>query len=784
MSAVSEQSGHGSSDAAGPTNPMHTSIILDNNTSGFLRRQGNIAIGTGLHRKRYYRLDGSVLSKQATEHSPATWHANILGAEIAQHSKLCFSIFLKNVEHEDDARLVLYAKTEGCCHRWVECLQNAATRSLEKHYQIGEQIGEGGFASVRLGKCRKTGRVVAVKTIRKEKEFMTLYGREIAVIKRVDHDNIVKTFDLFETDKKIHIVMEYMAGGMLFEAIEDGIAFNEADVAQLMREVLHGIMYLHDNGVVHRDMKPENVLCTDSHPPWHVKIADFGLSKFTEKGAPSADMLMKTMIGTPEFIAPEIANRLEYTSKVDIWAVGMLMYNVVAGKLPFEDGEVDFIGKLRRGLKLNFPEEAWRSFSPDARSFTRALLCPDPEKRLTALAALVHPWLDNELRFGSSRFSSHGRFSRQVVASSDGFDAPALTRGRKSCFFLGKNKKPSWLVAFLAVRAMNRFLLLVRPPAQIELKAHQRKTGERLSGTTNIDEEDSEDSCPDFSPTSIKSTLHEGKDTDSGSHTGSFDSHSGHRAISSLASKLSHLHSPLHGPLHSPLHGAATESGTPSPRGTTSATRLLSVAPRKASGLLAGPMRKASGISSLLKAKEAGAPSRKGSFRNLFKGNAHANDTQSATSAASEFDQLLGLGDLGLQNVDDFGNESNDDDFDSDGPASFMGRKHMKMMKQSTPTKASLLSGSVSPLAGNSPLACSSPLASKKNQNRVSFAQGSRGNTGYKSRLQGNSALAQGSIMAKKGKGSASSNLTGPTYPLARSPENESNSSNSSKSLL
>lgn len=302
---------------------MRTSIILDNNISGFLRRHGHNGRTMGLRRKRFYRLDGAILSKHLSEHSPPVWHANVLGAVLTRHGKTHFSLVLKDpsAQEEDSSphasKLVLYARTEELCTRWVDCIHRAATRTLDQCYQVGDLIGEGGFASVRIGQCRRSDRIVAIKTIRKEREFMRLYGSEIAVLKRVDHINIVRTFDLFETDRKIHIVMEYMKGGMLFDAIEDGVRFSEADVAQLMREILHGVMYLHDNGIVHRDIKPENVLCTDKQPPWHVKLADFGLSKLSQNENASTDMLMRTMIGTPEFIAPEIAMQQEYTSKVD-----------------------------------------------------------------------------------------------------------------------------------------------------------------------------------------------------------------------------------------------------------------------------------------------------------------------------------------------------------------------------------------------------------------------------------------------------------------------------------
>lgn len=762
--------------------PMHTSIILDNNTCGFLRRQGYSTIGPGLHRKRFYRLDGSVLSKQAAETSPATWHGNVLGAEVAQHSKLCLSVSLKetSTESDDDSRLLLHAKTESSCQRWVQCLQNAASRSLEQHYRIGEVIGEGGFASVRLGQCRETQRVVAVKTIGKEQEYMQLYGREIAVIKKVDHSNIVRTFDLYETDKKIHIVMEYMSGGMLFEAIEDGIAFTEADVAQLMREILHGVTYLHDNGIVHRDLKPENVLCTDSHPPWHVKIADFGLSKFTQNGAPSTDMLMKTMIGTPEFIAPEIAKGDNYTSKVDVWAVGMLMYNVVTGKLPFDENEQDFIGKLRSGLQLTFPEEQWLHYSPDARLFTKALLCPDPDKRLTALGALVHPWLDNELRFGSSRFSAHGRFSR-VPAPLPDFDIPTIGKvgGRKSYLFGAKSpKKPSWVVAFIAVQAMNRFRRLVRSHAPLSLlvdgSAGERKPKEkkasRLSGTTTASDMDfSDDDVWELSPTSVRGYTNESLHSEQRRHS-SFENGTctGARNLKSIMTSMS----------QNSKHAAAAIPATPS-RGNNSA-RLLGVGPRAASGLLAGPLRKASGLisangparkgsglSSLLgKTKDAASPVRKGSFRALFKsGTGNDNDGMHATAAVAEFDQMLGLGDLGVETVDDEDNEIGFDSnhgLKSDGPASLFGAKHMRMMQ-----------------AGKVPAALS-PLAPASLRRPSTSARGGA-SFGYKSRLQEVSSLGRGPSMTKRGKGAAwnGGSATGTPSPLGRL-HNQSNNSFSS----
>jgi serine/threonine protein kinase len=730
------------------SNPMHTSIILDNNTSGYLRRQGNSTIGAGLHRKRFYRLDGSVLTKQATANSAATWHANVLGASVVQHPKLCFSVTLKDRSTDscEDTRLVLYAKTEKQCQQWVRCLDSAATRSLEKYYRIGEVIGEGGFASVRLGQCRATQRVVAIKTILKEQEYMQLYGREIDVIKRVDHPNIVRTFDLFETDKKIHIVMEYMSGGMLFEAIEDGVEFTEADVAQLMRELLHGLAYLHEKGIVHRDIKPENILRTDSQLPWHVKLSDFGLSKFSYNGAPSSDMLMKTIIGTPEFIAPEIAKNESYSSKVDLWAAGMLLYNCVCGVLPFAADEQDFVGQLRRGLDLTFPEEQWKKFSPEAQQFTKALLCPNPDRRLTALGALVHPWLDNELRFGSSRFSAHGRFSTRIpaLAPAESGIRPIKSSPRKSHFFGDKKKKnPSWLVVFITVWAMNRFVRLIRPQLNQVLAGGPPRMG-RLNGETqcsDLDTSDEEDS--DLSPASVKSVSEANRESHS-----SFDD-----GGSSRGHNLGGMRSIDQG-----SKSTSTPESTPTGRAAPT-TKRMNLGPRAASGLLVGTLRKASGLKASLQAsgpsrkgsgiasilsmnKEACAPSRKESFRKLFKsGNGAGGDAMSATTAAAEFDQMLGFGELGVQTVDDgsvagFGDSN---ELGDDGPASLLGAKHMK-------------------LAQSNKVLTPSPLAPLKTRQQPVATE--RALTGYKSRLQDASPTVASTSIAKRSNGGSSSSYS------------------------
>lgn len=343
--------------------------------------------------------------------------------------------------------IVLYARSEDECNVWVSALRNASQRKLEDYYEVMDLIGEGGFAKVRLGRCLTSNQNCAIKTMNKAEAHAKVLGTEVAVIKRVDHPNIVKTFDIFETSEQIHIVMEYMEGGMLYDAIEDGVQFDEVDVIQFTREILDGLHYLHEVGIVHRDIKPENVLCTSKKTPLHVKIADFGLSSISTVADMKANrMLMSTMIGTPEFVAPEIARQQTYTEKVDMWAMGMLCYNVIARRLPMDESR-DMIQQIQDGITLSFPEPEWDCYSPLAKSFVRSLLCEDPEKRLSPLGCLTHRWLQTAVPEQSTKFAAHGRMSNMLFMH-DPQQLQAMKRHREL------NVKKTWLKAYMSVNAL------------------------------------------------------------------------------------------------------------------------------------------------------------------------------------------------------------------------------------------------------------------------------------------------------------------------------------------
>lgn len=478
--------------------------------SGYLTKPVKNGKSIVFRRKRFYKLDGALLSKHAhkvshkkpftakqstdrpylftvadlflpffsqtsiRQGSPASAVRNMQGAEIKDIGNAMFAITLQHVDNKSTQGqkkevLVLSAKTEKECMEWMRALQSAAQRKIDESYEVGQVIGEGGFATVRIGRCMLTKELRAIKTLKKDDTYAKLQGNEIAILKSTDHPNIVKTYDVFETRNEIHIVMEYMAGGMLYEAIEDGIIFSEPDVIQFMREILDAILYLHGKGIVHRDLKPENILCTSRTTPLHVKIADFGLSCINSVADLTANkVLMSTMIGTPEFIAPEIARQEPYTEKVDMWALGMLCYNVIAGALPIDESR-DVVPQLRDGVKLTFPERVWKSYSRDAQSCLRALLCTQPQKRLSPLGCMVHPWLEKDKGRASTKIGAHGRVSHRISRMNFASYGPRNINKHLEVQKFNNNVntgnafsgKSRWRTAYLVVAATNRFRLLV-----------------------------------------------------------------------------------------------------------------------------------------------------------------------------------------------------------------------------------------------------------------------------------------------------------------------------------
>eukprot|EP00732_Lithocolla_globosa_P001448 Lithocolla_globosa_v1_NODE_722_length_3383_cov_12.786959.p1 type:complete len:477 gc:universal NODE_722_length_3383_cov_12.786959:1874-3304(+) len=265
---------------------------------------------------------------------------------------------------------------------------------VKLHYHITERVlGEGNSASVRLAYEKSTGEQRAVKILTKEqliakpKQQENLEA-EISILQRISHPNIVKIFDVMDTSQYVYIFLELVPDGELFKAISQS-ALDEVTSKVYFAQMLLAVQYLHNNKVSHRDLKPENILLQrnkTTHPYAIVKITDFGLAKI------AANTSMKTVCGTPNYLAPEILRCSSYSNAVDCWSLGVILYAMLSGTLPFQDQ-----GEYMHGtLNILFPEQDWENISEDAKDLICLFLNPDPKERLTVKQALSHPWLSDK----------------------------------------------------------------------------------------------------------------------------------------------------------------------------------------------------------------------------------------------------------------------------------------------------------------------------------------------------------------------------------------------------
>jgi len=267
-------------------------------------------------------------------------------------------------------------------------------------YDVGEEIGRGAFSVVKRAKHKKTGREVAVKFIEKkyvDKQDLMLLGREIDIMKKLDHPNVLKLYEVFETDEIIALVMELVNGGELFYKIVEKGNYSEKDAANIVRQMTKGVEYLHGQGIAHRDLKPENLLCSidpelKEYTPFRVVIADFGLSKAFGGGE-----ALETSCGTPDYVAPEVITAEgTYDNSVDMWSCGVITYVLLCGFSPFlSSNQTGLFEKIMKA-DYDFPDPEWTHISENAKDFIRHLLVKDPKDRYGASQCLQHPWVNGQ----------------------------------------------------------------------------------------------------------------------------------------------------------------------------------------------------------------------------------------------------------------------------------------------------------------------------------------------------------------------------------------------------
>jgi len=284
---------------------------------------------------------------------------------------------------------------------------------IHDEYEIGETLGTGHFSKVKLGIHKITRERVAIKIIQKPSESkMGMLKAEVDILTKCDHPNIVRLYKVVDTEKVLYLVMEELKGGELFDRIIAKNHYTEAEARKLTITMLKAIKYLHDQGVAHRDLKPENILLKDTSEDAEIKITDFGLSKIFSSDL-EGEVTMKTACGTPGYVAPEVLMHDVYSSQVDLWSVGVIVYILLCGFPPFYgDNDNQMFRKIKAG-QYKFLSPYWDPISADAKEFVSQLLTVDWQKRMDAQQALDHRWLKD-----GKQASTHNLFEGNAMAMS------------------------------------------------------------------------------------------------------------------------------------------------------------------------------------------------------------------------------------------------------------------------------------------------------------------------------------------------------------------------------
>jgi len=258
------------------------------------------------------------------------------------------------------------------------------------HYVLGETLGIGTFGKVKVGFHQITNHKVAVKILNRQKiKSLDVVGkirREIQNLKLFRHPHIIKLYQVISTPTDIFMVMEYVAGGELFDYIVKHGKLTEDKARRFFQQIMSGVEYCHRHNVVHRDLKPENLLLDQN---LNVKIADFGLSNMMTDGE-----FLRTSCGSPNYAAPEvISGKLYAGPEVDIWSCGVILYALLCGTLPFDDEHVPTLfRKIKSGV---FPIPDYLNKS--VVSLLCHMLQTDPMKRATAEDIHKHEWFLKDL---------------------------------------------------------------------------------------------------------------------------------------------------------------------------------------------------------------------------------------------------------------------------------------------------------------------------------------------------------------------------------------------------
>jgi len=379
-------------------------------------------------------------------------HAFLFGGHVRAHQ--CASSKKQTSSHAKHGQSSA-SQTPGCCaesncnrgwpkpgdktYRWsgnvrVATLVSPASRTFAEEYKLlDSKIGSGVSGNIFLAVSQHSSPQgltshVAVKTLTKKCASERAIARalqEADIYLRMDHINITRLLRVYNEPDNLHMVMEYSSGGSLADHILKHRRFTENEAARAAKHMLAAINYCHKHSggkVCHRDVKHANFVYASAAHDAPLKLLDFGLSRVLSEKRP----YMNKYAGTPHYLAPEVIKRRAYTESCDIWSIGVIVFSLLNGRMPFHGNTVEDVERATFACELNMKGSAWHCVSDLAKDFVAGLLEKKPAFRPTAADALQHPWFSMDTRKrqvspeilqGLVRFANESHICRAAAAS-------------------------------------------------------------------------------------------------------------------------------------------------------------------------------------------------------------------------------------------------------------------------------------------------------------------------------------------------------------------------------
>ena len=307
---------------------------------------------------------------------------------------------------------------------------------ITQFYEVIKKIGEGSYGKIYKVKNKQSGDIRAMKQIMKSKiPNIEKFQNEIKILAMVDHPNIVRLFEVIEDDKYFNLLQELCTGGELLKKMQT-TQLKEKEIAKIFNQIMSAVAYCHEKGIVHRDLKLENILFASEEPDSPIKIIDFGFSVLLgkhniNKANDNNDLKkygfkrMKTKVGTLYYISPEIIKG-NYDEKCDIWACGVILYILLCGYPPFNGPSDKEVYNIITQVKYDFNQPAWKNVSKHAKELIKNMLTP-AKNRYTAKQVLNSKWLEIKLKDADestnnyldykhiSNFKTYNKFKQAIL---------------------------------------------------------------------------------------------------------------------------------------------------------------------------------------------------------------------------------------------------------------------------------------------------------------------------------------------------------------------------------